>query len=464
MKKISIYFLATVVVGLSVTSTLAQKQTPPPGGQPKDFVLPPKKNGQLPNGLHSTLVQYGDIPKVTINIIVKTGNVHEGANEVWLADLTGNLMREGTQSMDFKAISRKVAAMGGNINIGVGPDQTFVSGSVLSEFAPDLVKILSDLLINPAFPEKEIERLKGDLKRQLSVQRSQPSSLALEKFNSVMYKEHPYGTVFPSQEMIAAYNVDMVKTFYEKNFGARRTVVYVAGKFDEAAVEKSIAESFTTWKEGPAVSYPPVKVSKSGELATIDRPGAPQTTIMLGLPTLMPKDPDYVALQVTNTMLGGSFASRITSNIREDKGYTYSPHSAIQNKQGVSVWVEDADVTTEHTGASLQEIAKEIRRLQDEAPSKQEVEGFQNYMAGIFVLQNSSQGGIIGQLNFIDSHGLDETYLTNRVKNIYAVTPEQISKMTRDNFKYEDMTLVMVGDKKALEKQKKQFEDSRKLK
>jgi predicted Zn-dependent peptidase len=298
----------------------------------------------------------------------------------------------------------------------------------------------------------------------LSVQKSQPQSQALEKFNSIIYKDHPYGRVFPTQDMIDSYTGDKVKSFYEKNFGARRTVVYVVGKFDQPAVEKAIQDSFSAWKEGPEVSYPEATASKSSEIATIDRPGAPQTTIMLGLPTLTPKSPDYVALQVTNSLLGGSFASRITSNIREDKGYTYSPHSSIQDRKNTSLWVEEADVTSEHTGASLQEIAKEVKRLQNEPPARKELDGIQNYMAGIFVLQNSSPGGIISQLNFIDNHGLDDSYLTNRVKNIYAVTPEKVSQMTKDNFKYEDMTLVMVGDKKLLEKQRKQFEDSRKVK
>ena len=130
----------------------------------------------------------------------------------------------------------------------------------------------------------------------------------------------------------------------------------------------------------------------------------------------------------------------------------------------MSVWYEQADVTSEHTGESLQEIAKEIKRLQNEPPSKEELTGIQRYQAGIFVLQNSTPSGIIGQLNFIDQYGLDESYLTNRVKNIYAVTPEKVSQMTKAHFNYEDMTLVMVGDKKLLEKQKQLHEKAKKIK
>src|SRR5690606_23457397 len=118
-----------------------------------------------------------------------------------------------------------------------------------------------------------------------------------------------------------------------------------------------------------------------------------------------------------------------------------------------AVWYEQADVTSEHTGDALREIAKEIKRLQDEPPSPEELQGIQNYEAGVFVLQNSTPQGIISQLNFIDFHGLDESYLNDRVKNIHRISPEKVQEMARDYFQYEDMTLVLVGDKKLLEKQ-----------
>ena len=463
MKRLNILF-GTALLILAGGGLEAQKQTAPPGGTPKDFSLPEKKVSKLPNGFGSALVQYGNIPKVTINLIIKTGNVHEAANEVWLADLTGELMKEGTTTMDFKTISKKVAGMGGEVNVSVGADQFTISGSVLSEFAPGLIKIMGDMVMNPAFPASELERLKNDLKRQLAVQKTQPQAQAQEKFFQIIYKDHAYGRYFPTDEMLGSYTVDKVKDFYNKNFGAKRSVIYVAGKFDESLAAKAIEESFSTWKAGPDISYPAASQVRTNEIATIDRKNAPQTTILLGLPTITPTHADYVPLQITNSLLGGSFGSRITTNLREDKGYTYSPYSTIQNRNGVSVWYEQADVTSEHTGESLQEIAKEIKRLQNEPPSKEELTGIQRYQAGIFVLQNSTPSGIIGQLNFIDQYGLDESYLTNRVKNIYAVTAEKVSQMTRDHFKYEDMTLVMVGDKKLLEKQKHLYEKAKKIK
>jgi len=456
--------LSLILALAIVAQAFAQKQTPPAGGTPKDFKLPAKAGKELANGLHSSLVQYGALPKVDVQLIIKTGNMHCAANEVWLADLTCQLMKEGTTSMNFKAISKKVAAMGGEISIFNGMSNVNISGSVLSEFAPELIKVIGDIVINPAFPASEIERLKSDLKRQLTVQKSVPQSQASEKFFQTIYKDHPYGRLYPTEEMINSYTLDKVKEFYTKNFGAKRSVIYVAGKFDDKAVAQAIDETFGKWIAGPEVNFPAVTPVRTNEIAVIDRKDAPQTTVMLGTPTITPKDKDVVALQVTNSLLGGSFGSRITSNIREDKGYTYSPFSTIQDRRGASVWYEQADVTSKDTGNSLQEIAKEIRKLQNEAPSKEELEGIQRYMAGTFVLQNSNPGGIINQLNFLDLHGLEDSYLTDRVKNIYAVTPEKVSQMTKDHFKYEDMTLVLVGDKKLLEKQIKQHEAAKKMK
>jgi len=464
MRTLNKFLSCLLISGLLGLTAQAQKQTPPEGGTPRDFQLPAKKADKLANGLTTTMVQYGAIPKVNINIVIKTGNIHEGPNEVWLADFTGNLMREGTTTMDFETIAKKVAAMGGEVNVTTGLNQTTISGSVLSEFAPDLVKILADIVINPAFPTSEVERLKNDLKRQLTVQKAVPQNQAIEKFRSIVYKDHSYGRYFPTEEMLNTYTLEKVKEFYDKNIGAKRTVVYAVGKFDEGAVKKAVEEAFGKWKEGPEVNYPIATPVKTNEVSMIDRKDAPQTTVMLGLPTLDPSKPDYLPLQVTNSLLGGSFGSRITANIREDKGYTYSPFSTINTGYRVAIWYEQADVTTEQTGAALQEISKEIKRLQAEAPSKDELKGIQNYEAGIFVLQNSTPGGIINQLNFLDLHGLPDAYLTDRVKNIYNVTPEKIQQMAKDYFKYEDMTLVLVGDKKQLDKQMKEHQKALKVK
>jgi predicted Zn-dependent peptidase len=168
--------------------------------------------------------------------------------------------------------------------------------------------------------------------------------------------------------------------------------------------------------------------------------------VYLGLPVANPSDPDWIAQGVMNTLLGGSFHSRITSNIREDKGYTYSPFSQVSARYQDAYWVEVADVTTDVTGASLKEIFYEIDRLQSEPPSEEELRGIQNYMAGTFVLTNSSPSGIINVLRFLELHGLDRSYLTDFVQNVYAVTPEEVSRVAREILDDERMLVVIAGD------------------
>jgi zinc protease len=458
MKNYNKILFILLLTGFACFNAWSQKETPPEGGTPKDFILPEKKVNTLPNGLTSTMVEYGSIPKVNISIIIKSGNANEDSGQVWLADLTARLMEQGTATMNFKEISEKAAGMGGEVSINVGPNNFNISGSVLSEFGPDLVNLMAGILMNPAFPASELDRIKNDLKRQLKVQESVPQNQAQSEFYAIMYPGSPYGRFFPTEEMLDSYTVDMAKDFYNANLGAKRTHIFVVGKFDEIAVSQAIDKSFSGWKEGPDVDFPASEPITKPVTNIIDRPGAPQTTIMLGLPTITPGSDDYIALSVANSLLGGSFGSRITSNIREDKGYTYSPYSFINNNKGGSFWCEQADVTAAYTGASLNEISKEIEKLQDEAPSSEELSGIQNYQAGIFVLRNSSPQGIIGQLNFLDLYGLPDTYLTNQVNNIYAVTPEKVQEMAKKYFNYDKMSLVMVGDKKMLDKQMKEME------
>ncbi|MGH9161140.1 MAG: M16 family metallopeptidase, partial [Vicinamibacteraceae bacterium] len=359
--------VATALVSLlAVAAVSTQKQAPPSGGEPKAFKLPAKKSFQLDNGLGATLVPYGTLPKVTVSVIVRAGNLNEGAKETWLADLTADLMKEGTATRGAEALASDVAAMGGELAISTGLDETTVASDALSEHAGDLVRLLADVVRHPALPASELGRLQKDMVRNLSIARSQAQPLAEERFMALLYPNHPYGRVFPTEEMIGSYDIERLKAFYQTNFGAQRTHVYVAGMFDEAVVEQAVREAFGDWGRGREPLIEPPKPETKRVVHLIDRPGAPQSTLRIGLPVVDPSHDDYIALQVTNALLGGSFGSRITSNIREDKGYTYSPFSTVGVRYRTAHWVESADVTTADTGAAMREIFTEIERLQKE--------------------------------------------------------------------------------------------------
>jgi predicted Zn-dependent peptidase len=166
-----------------------------------------------------------------------------------------------------------------------------------------------------------------------------------------------------------------------------------------------------------------------------------------------PSHRDYVKLLVTNALLGGSFGSRITANLREDKGYTYSPSSSVSTRRRDAYWAEVADVTTKDTGASLKEIFAEISRLQKEPPGADELRGIQRYVAGSFVLRNSTRRGIVDQLRFVDLNGLPDDYLTTYVQKVSAVTPQDVQQVAARYIQDAQAAIVVVGDLKVVRDQ-----------
>ncbi|HEX8889450.1 MAG TPA: pitrilysin family protein [Pyrinomonadaceae bacterium] len=454
---VSMLVLSIFVAPVAALAQAQQKEKPPEGGTPKAFTLPQKQTFTLKNGLQVTLVPYGTVPKVTVSAFVRAGNLNETENQVWLSNITGTLLKEGTTSRTAEQLAQDAARMGGQINVAVGPDQTSISGDVLSEFGPDLASLIGDVVTHPLLPASELARIKNDRLRQLTIARTQSGQLASERFRKLLYPNHPYGRIFPSEEMIKGYTIEDVQKFYKDNYGAARTHIYVAGRFDAAAMKKAITQAFDGWARGNAAVENIPKPVMARTINLIDRPGAAQSTLYLGLPVIYPGSPDYIPMVVTNALLGGSFASRITSNIREAKGYTYSPSSQLSIRFHDAYWVEVADVTTAVTGPSLKEIFYEIDRLQKEPPTDAELQGIKNYLAGIFVLQNSTRQGVIAQLSFADLHGLGDQYLTTYVQKVFAVTPKDVQRIAQTYLLGDKMTLVVVGDKSKVADQVSAF-------
>jgi zinc protease len=442
--KLAIGFIAA---GVLVAPALAQKQTPPVGGAPKAFTVPAHETYALANGMKVTLVPYGNIPKVTVSLSLRSGNIDEAQEQLGVADVTGELLKEGTTSLSSQEIAEAAARMGSTLGVTVGADETTVAMDVLSESGAGAVKLLADVVEHPLLPESELARLKTNTLREIAVAKTQPGQIALARFRKLMYGNHPYGDVLPTEETVNKLTIADAKKFYAGNYGAARAHLYVAGKFDAGAVKKAIAENFSGWAKGAAPVEKAAAPKTQRILDVTDRPGAPQSTLYVGLPVADPTSPDNVRLIVSNSLLGGSFASRITANIREQKGYTYSPRSQISTRYHDAYWVEVADVTTKDTGASLKEIFGEITRLQKDAPGAGELKGIQSYLSGIFVIQNSTRQALIGQLRFVDLQGLGEDYLKNYVQRVNAVTPEEVSATTAKYIKPELMTIVVVGDK-----------------
>lgn len=451
-------FIAALLAATTAAMPAAAQQAYPPAppiADPKPFRLPATETYQLPNGMRVTLVPYGIAPKTVVSLRVRAGNATEG-EQTWLADLTGAMMKEGAAGRSAGQLSTAAATMGGSLDVSVGQQTTNIATNVLSEHAAEAIALLADVALRPDLPAGEIARVKANLDRQLSVALSQPGTLADVALARTVYgPDHPYGRIIPSKAQLAGYTIADVKGFHTSQFGAKRAHLYIAGKFDAATVKAAVARAFSGWVAGPE----PLKLAAphrpAPRVILIDRPGAPQTTLRLAFDAPLAGSETDISARVTNALLGGAFSSRITRNIREDKGYTYSPGSGIAFQPGDALWGFDADVTTASTGAALTEVFKEVRRMQTEPVAAEEGKGIRTYLAGLFAIQNSTSPAVVNTLATRDVLGLPADWTDRYVPAVLAVTPEQMRASATSGYPLEKLTLVAVGDLKTVEPQLK---------
>ncbi|WP_066800680.1 M16 family metallopeptidase [Sphingomonas soli] len=449
----------------AATPALAQDNFPPapPIADPKPFKLPATETYRLPNGMTVTLVPYGIAPKTVVSLRVRAGSAIEG-DTVWLADLTGAMMKEGAGGRTAGQLATAAASMGGDLNLGVGQQTTAITMNVLSEYAPDAISLIGQVAIKPDLPASELARVKANLGRQLSQALAQPGTLADIALGRTIYgPDHAYGRLVPTQAQLASYTIDQVKAFHASQFGAKRAHLYIAGKFDPAAVKAAISSAFTGWAAGPEPLTIAAPHRPGPKVILVDRPGAPQTTLRLAFDAQLAGSESDIPQRVTNSLLGGAFSSRITTNIREDKGYTYSPGSGVAFQPGDALWTFEADVTTAQTGPALTEVFKEIRRMQDEPASDVESKGIRTYMAGLFSIQNSTSGAVIGTLASRDLLGLPADWTDRYVPAVLAVGPDQMQAFAKAGYPLDKLTLVVVGDLKTVEPQLKALPELAKL-
>ena len=282
---------AALLLALTVayqTQPPAPRQAPPPAGPPKDFTLPAPKRFKLDNGLAVTMVPFGQVPKVTIRVVVEAANVHERADQAWLADLTGSLMREGTAELAADALAREFAGMGGELAVSVGQDTAYASADVLADRAPQAVQLLADVVARPRFPESEFERVKANLLRDLAIEKSSPQATASAKFAELVYGDHPYGRIFPTEAMVKGYTLDQSECS-TKFISLRREPGCMSRASSTRLRWRHRSEkSSVPGNSGHQGEKPRVLSTRERQFALLDRAGAPQSTVLMGLRVVEP--------------------------------------------------------------------------------------------------------------------------------------------------------------------------------
>ena len=437
--------LAAMLLALAAAAA-PSRESVPPVGTPHPFALAARQEYRLDNGLAVTLVPFGTAPKATIMFVLQAGSSNDGGQHA-VADLVAACLKEGAGTLSGPAVARLAAEMGGALSVDAGPDQTTVWLDVLAERSGDAIALIGDVLRRPRLRAAELPRLKADMTRAVAIRRSQAQGVAGEAFAQLLWGDSAYGWPLPTAEDIAAVTIDDVRRFVASQFGAARTHVYIVGRFDGPEVERALGAAFGDWSAGPPASHVSPSGSRARVVRLIDRPGAAQSTVMLGLPVRAPAAPGFMSLSLANALLGGSgLISRLDQSLREDKGYTYGVGTYITPHAGVASWTLATDVNAPDTAAALDLIFRELARLRVAPPAADELQRVRNYRAGTFVLGASSRGGLLGQLAFLDQQGLPREWLVHYVERLQAVTPDEVRAAAAADLDSQAITLVVVGD------------------
>jgi len=422
-------------------------------GAPAAARIPQRHDQRLPNGMRTTFVHAGAVPMASVRLVLRTGSADVPAGRAWLDRFVHDYLREGTEQRDAVTFADAMAALGGRLSVDADEHTTVLRTDVLAEHAPEAIALLAEVARHPRFPESETERLRADLHRGLDLALAQPQYVTFAAFRAALYPGHPYGRVIPDPSAFDGFDAPGARAFWASQTGAQRALLLVGGMFDEDAAAQAWRAGFDDWAPGsPPAEHRPAP-AQVRSVHVVDRPGAEQSTVYIGRTVPDPAHPDYVALEVTNLLLGGSFHSRITMNIREAKGYTYSPHGVVSSRPHDAYWVEIADVTTAVTGAALGEVCAEVERLRGEAPDGEELLGIQNYACGAFLLRQATPGGILDHLEFLDLHGLDDRYSAAYVDRVRAVTPAEVRRIAGQYLGTDAMTIAIAGDRVAIDSQ-----------
>jgi predicted Zn-dependent peptidase len=351
--------------------------------------------------------------------------------------------------------------MGGSLAATVSQDFSSLSVRGLSEFTPRLIDLVADVAINPTLPADELAILKQQRLQLVEQNKSSPQFLSNRTFRTALFGPHPYARTSETEASVKAIDRARVEAFHRAHYRPNNAFVLVVGAVEPEAAIAAVEKAFGGWTRGEVpkptfAAAPPVAGRK---LYFVQRPNSIQSSISVGNVAVKRSDPRWFELSLANTIFGGAFNSRIVRNIREEKGYTYSPGSALTGFADAGFYRFSADVRNEVTGATLVEVFKEIDKLRAEGSSGNELAGAKAYMRGVFPIQTATQSGLANVLNTVYVFGLPKDYPEIYRAKIAALTPEQVKGGASTLLGSQDSVVVVVGDYAKVKDQLSAYKD-----
>ena len=435
--------------------------TVPPLTAARAVIWPPRVHRTLSNGLEVVLVESHTIPKFTGELFFRSGNAATASKAPGLADMTATMMRTGTSKRTSREIEEDLRRMGSDLSSGAGADTSVISFAGLVDFSNDLLELVSELARQASFPPDEFERERRQLIEGLRIERATPGFLASERLRRVLFGAHPYGTISPTEEQAAGYRIEQLKEYYQQYYRPGNALLVMVGDFSPQTMLGQVEKIFGSWSSGPVEGAPdPPLVELPGRrVYLIHLPGSVQTQILIGNRAITRKHPDWLRLTLANSIYGGAFNSRLVMNIREDKGYTYSPRSGAHPLRQHGYFSIGAAVRNDVVAATLTEIFYEIDRMRSTPVGEEELDDARNYMTGIFSLGLATQDGLAGQLATATLEKLPEDYLETYRERVFKLTSAEVLDAAQKYFDSAHAQIVIVGDRAQIESQAAKFGD-----
>ncbi|BDU75810.1 M16 family metallopeptidase [Mesoterricola sediminis] len=423
------------------------KELPPYGA---DRAIPPidLTRKTLANGMEVWIVKRPGLPRVASYLAVRGGDASDPADRQGLSSFMAGLLAEGTARRSSRQIAEEIQAIGGELAAGAGPDAVLIHGTALSSGLGTLVNLLADVARHPAFPAKEVELSKANALQGLQAQEAQPGFKANRAFFAALFGEHPYRFTAITPELVKQVTPEQLRALHGERFQPGRALLVLSGDLQPAAALKAVEAAFGDWKAtAPDLKpVPPAPTAAARQIVLVPRPGSVQSTLRVGRPAIPFNHADYVPFQLANIILGGSFHSRITRNIREDKGYTYSPAARLRSLREGGAYLVQADVRNDVTAATLNEIFYEMDRMASTDVHEEELVSAKRYMAGTFLAQNEMLQALTGTLATYWINGQQPEALSAFIPKVNAVTAADIRRVSRTWLASKDQTVVVVGD------------------
>jgi predicted Zn-dependent peptidase len=420
----------------------------PPFGEDKPLPVPAIAQSKLPNGLTVWVVKRGGYPRVAVKLAVRGGSAADPADAPGISDLLADTLKEGTTTRTSRQIAEELQTVGAEIGANATPDAIYVTATGLGSGAPLILEIAADIARNPTFPAAEVELARGNALEALKAQEATPEYQARKALARAVYGDHPYHVIGATRETLQGATVEQLKREHTRRFRPENSLLVVVGDVDAAAVSAAVNRFFGPWK-GTGESPTPTPASPPAtprRIFVVNRPGSVQSQILIGRTVATVTDPRYYPLLVANTICAGSFGSRLVENIREDKGYTYSPGGGVQARQKGGLLTVRADVRNEVTGASLLEMFYELDRMAATDPSAEEMSRAKRYQAGLYLIRNQIQAAVAQTLATNWVNGLPPEALGEFVTKVDAVTAGQVREAGRAFYPSALQTVVVVGD------------------